>query len=214
MQRSVCEMADRFKTLVDDIATEISLKKKILEEQEARIEAEKTRLEKEKETMSAVSVSDNDVVHLNVGGHLFSTFRGSLRLVSLKSSQEYAVGKNSGGVCLKFSSFVCVCLQGLSVLMELWTPNCFQVEGSVLELMFSGRWENRIAVDKSGNAFLDMNPILFGILLRFLSAMHTYGLAASHLRLQPVPLDLEDEFRLMINFLGLTDLLAPKVPFK
>lgn len=82
-----------------------------------------------------------------------------------------------------------------------------------MELMFSGRWENRIECDKSGNAFLDLNPTLFDILLRFLSAMHTYGLAANHIRVQPVPQDLEDEFRLMVNFLGLTNLLSPKVPF-
>lgn len=81
-------MSDRFKSLVNDITSEISLKKKILEEQEARIEEEKTKLEKEKETMSSVTVSDSDIVHLNVGGRLFTTRRGSLRLVSLEDCEK------------------------------------------------------------------------------------------------------------------------------
>lgn len=125
-------------------------------------------LSKEKDTMSKVSVSDGDVVHLNVGGRIFTTKRGSLRLV----------------------------------------------EGSVMELMFSGRWEDRVDRDKDGNVFFDLNPDLFNHVLRFLSLMHTYGPAASHMTLQPVPKPMEDELRLMLDHLGMMELLTPQIPFK
>ncbi|GMH35517.1 hypothetical protein BSKO_03385 [Bryopsis sp. KO-2023] len=159
---------DRFRNLVNDLTSEFSLKKKILEEQEERILQEKTKLLEEKDTMSKVRVSDGDVVHLNVGGRIFTTKRGSLRLV----------------------------------------------EGSVLELMFSGRWEDRVDRDKDGNVFMDLNPDLFDHVLRFLSLMHTYGTSARHMTLQPIAKHLEDELRLMLDHLGLMELLAPEIPFK
>jgi len=120
------------------------------------------------EVVSEVLVSDSDVVNLNVGGTLYATKRGALRLIS----------------------------------------------GSVLELMFSGGWENQAERDKYGNVFLDYDPFLFSILLRYLAALHTYGMAAQHLELRPIPVHLEEEFRLMLQHLGLKEIIQPHVDFK
>eukprot|EP00210_Caulerpa_lentillifera_P002716 g2596.t1 len=88
------------------------------------------------------------------------------------------------------------------------------VEGSVLDLMFNGRWEDRIERDSEGRVFLDYDPELFTVILRYLSAIHTYGMAAEHLEIRPIPSHLESEFRLMLEHLGLMQLIQPKVVFK
>lgn len=46
----------------------------------------------------------------------------------------------------------------------------------MLDLLFSGRWEDRVDRDKDGYAFFDYDPDLFSIILRYLSALHTYGM--------------------------------------
>lgn len=89
-----------------------------------------------------------------------------------------------------------------------------QLKGSVLELMFSGRWEDRVDRDASGNVFFDYDPDLFIILLRFLAAKARHGEAADNLSLRPVPWELEDEFRLMLSDLGLECLLSPQYSFR
>lgn len=89
-----------------------------------------------------------------------------------------------------------------------------QFPGSVLELMFSGRWEDRVERDRDGNVFLDYDPFLFSVLLRYLVALHSYGMAAQHLELRPIPSNLEQEFRLMLQHLGLKEIIQPNVEFK
>ena len=76
-------MAERFRTLVTELTTEFSAKKMILEEQEKRLNEERERLNKEKAVMTKIQCSNDDIVHLNVGGTIFATKRGSLRLVSV-----------------------------------------------------------------------------------------------------------------------------------
>ena len=80
--------------------------------------------------------------------------------------------------------------------------------------MFSGRWEDRVDRDKDGYVFLDLDPTLFSIILRYLVSMHNYGMDAEHLELRPVPNHLEDEFRLMLAHLGLEEIIQPKINFK
>ncbi|CAD7698573.1 unnamed protein product [Ostreobium quekettii] len=89
-----------------------------------------------------------------------------------------------------------------------------QVKGSVLELLFSGRWEDRLDRDASGNVFFDYDPDLFNILLRFLVCKARYGEAAENLSMRPVPWEQEDEFRLMLTDLGLENLISPQPPFR
>jgi hypothetical protein len=45
-----------------------------------------------------------------------------------------------------------------------------QVKGSLLEVMFSGRWEENLKKDKQGRIFLDMNPAYFMIIVNYLRA--------------------------------------------
>lgn len=71
----------RFKTLVTELSTEFASKKKWLEEQEEVIKTQQQKLLEEREVMSKVEVADSDIVHLNVGGRIFATKRGSLRMV-------------------------------------------------------------------------------------------------------------------------------------
>lgn len=48
---------------------------------------------------------------------------------------------------------------------------CLQVDGCLLQYMFSGRWEDRLERDSEGRVFLDYNPYCFGKILDFLWAM-------------------------------------------
>eukprot|EP00803_Ostreobium_quekettii_P001166 evm.model.scf_1801.5 EVM.evm.TU.scf_1801.5 scf_1801:27677-30816(+) len=89
-----------------------------------------------------------------------------------------------------------------------------QVQGSVLELLFSGRWEDRLDRDASGNVFFDYDPELFNVLLRYLVAKARYGEAAENVCMRPVPWEQEDEFRLMLTDLGLENLISPRPTFR
>lgn len=84
----------------------------------------------------------------------------------------------------------------------------------MLELLFSGRWEDRLDRDASGNVFFDYDPDLFNILLRYLVCKARYGEAAENLSIRPVPWEQEDEFRLMLTDLGLENLISPQPPFR
>jgi len=88
------------------------------------------------------------------------------------------------------------------------------IQGSILDSMFSGRWEDRIVRDNEGRVFLDYDPDLFSVVLRHLTAMQIYGDAALQLEIRPIPTYLEAEFRLMLEHLGLRNLIQPKVKFE
>lgn len=68
--------------------------------------------------------------------------------------------------------------------------------------------------DATGNVFLDYDPDLFNIILRFLAAKARYGEAADNLSLRPVPWEAEHEFRLMLGDLGLESLICPSSSFR
>eukprot|EP00210_Caulerpa_lentillifera_P004856 g4636.t1 len=161
-------MAERYRTLVSELNAEISSKQLLLEKQERVLSEERERLDNERETMQLVPVSNDELIHMNVGGTIITAKRGVLRVF----------------------------------------------EGSVLDLIFSGRWEDRIVRDNEGRVFLDYDPDLFRVILRYLSAIHTYGAAAEHLEIRPIPNHLEAEFRLMLAHLGLHKLIQPTVQFK
>lgn len=161
-------MAERYRTLVSELKAEISSKQLLMERQERFLSEERERLSQERETMQTVPVSDNELIHLNVGGRIMTAKRGSLRVI----------------------------------------------QGSVLDMIFSGRWEDRIVRDNEGRVFFDYDPDLFSVVLRHLSAMQTYGDAALQLEIRPIPTSLEAEFRLMLEHLGLRNLIQPKVKFE
>mmetsp|Transcript_3001 Transcript_3001/g.3364 ORF Transcript_3001/g.3364 Transcript_3001/m.3364 type:complete len:316 (-) Transcript_3001:59-1006(-) len=46
-----------------------------------------------------------------------------------------------------------------------------QIKGSLLEIMFSGRWEDNLILDKEGRIFLDVDPDYFALILKTLRSM-------------------------------------------
>ena len=45
------------------------------------------------------------------------------------------------------------------------------VEGSMLEAVFSGRWEKRLTRDRQGRIFIDEDPVVFGEVIRYLQML-------------------------------------------
>jgi hypothetical protein len=139
----------------------------IIEGERAKMKAELDAYNAEKQRMKAVEVSDNDIIHLNVGGHKLTTKRSTL----------------------------------------------FQVEGSLLASMFSGRWEDSLERDQDGAIFFDFNPQYFLVILDYLRAKKI----ATPENPVPLPKVAEDQaknFNDLLEYLGLSDEIvhAEKVP--
>jgi len=82
------------------------------------------------------------------------------------------------------------------------------VPGSLLEAMFSGRWEDRLEKDDKGQIFLDLNPYAFGKVLDWLRAKRIESIE----RPAPLPViakDQEEEWKNLVTYLGLDDHLLP-----
>jgi len=82
-------------------------------------------------------------------------------------------------------------------------------EGTVLEAMFSGRWDESLDRDASGRAFLDFTPEVFRILLSHLRAVRNKK-PEQHMKAPVVPEGLITEFQTMVQFLELDDFLYGK----
>lgn len=84
------------------------------------------------------------------------------------------------------------------------------VPGSLLELMFSGRWESSLDRDAQGRVFLEFNPTCFQAVVDSLSNARAHDrpppLASPH-----VPSELLPEFLSLVQYLGLQDALQPAV---
>jgi len=77
-----------------------------------------------------------------------------------------------------------------------------QIKGSLLESMFSGRWETSLERDKDGNIFLEFNPYCFKKLVDFLRAKRI----ETPDRPAPKPIiitDQQEEFTNLVAYLGL-----------
>lgn len=85
-----------------------------------------------------------------------------------------------------------------------------QVEGCLLQYMFSGRWEDRLERDSEGRVFLDYNPYCFGKILDFLWAMQLSS-NESPAPLPDVRPDDRSIFRLLVRYLGLEELIYPEL---
>ena len=85
-----------------------------------------------------------------------------------------------------------------------------QVEGSLLSSMFSGRWENNMSRDKDGRIFLDFNPTYFASILDYLRAKKI-PIAGKPATLPNVPSNQVNNYRKLIEYLGLDNEMFPKV---
>jgi hypothetical protein len=69
------DLLTKFDDLVKRFRSEFNV---IIEEERAKMKAELDAYNAEKQIMKAVVVSDNDIIHLNVGGHKLTTKRSTL----------------------------------------------------------------------------------------------------------------------------------------
>eukprot|EP01006_Ploeotia_vitrea_P067873 TRINITY_DN98772_c0_g1_i1.p1 TRINITY_DN98772_c0_g1~~TRINITY_DN98772_c0_g1_i1.p1 ORF type:complete len:326 (-),score=31.23 TRINITY_DN98772_c0_g1_i1:81-1058(-) len=76
-----------------------------------------------------------------------------------------------------------------------------QVDGSLLSVMFSGRWDDSLDTDKNGLPFLDFNPIIFKRLLSYLRCLRIRS-PTQPLRFPRPSADLVEEWGLMVDYLG------------
>ena len=80
MKRSFAKMScgdllEKFDDLVKRLKAEFN---EIIENERAKMRAEVEAYNAEKEQMQAVSISDDDIIHFNIGGQIFSTTRSTL----------------------------------------------------------------------------------------------------------------------------------------
>ena len=79
-----------------------------------------------------------------------------------------------------------------------------QVEGSLLALMFSGRWEDSLERDQDGVVFFDFNPKNFIVILDYLRAKKV-ATPENLASLPKVPEDQSKSFNSLLGYLGLSD---------
>jgi len=94
--------------------------------------------------------------------------------------------------------------------METRRSTLCQVDGCLLQYMFSGRWEDRLERDSDSRVFLDYNPYCFEKILDFLWALQL----SSPEYPAPLPEVRSDEaanFRLLVRYLGLEELIYPEL---
>jgi hypothetical protein len=77
-----------------------------------------------------------------------------------------------------------------------------RVPKSILSMMFNGRWEHKLPLDKNQNIFLDFNPILFRHLLDQLQTFDATNFCP------PSDSSLVEPFKKMLRKLGLNELLS------
>ncbi len=77
-----------------------------------------------------------------------------------------------------------------------------QIPKSILSIMFNGRWEHKLEIDKNENIFFDFNPILFRHLLDQLQLLDINNIYP------PSQPSLLEPFKKMLRKLGLNQLLS------
>ena len=83
-----------------------------------------------------------------------------------------------------------------------------QVEGSLLAIMFSGRWEDSVKRDQDGAVFFDVNPQYFGYILDYLRAKKI-ATPENPAPLPEVPQNQEKNFSNLVEYLGLSKEIVP-----
>ena len=84
----------------------------------------------------------------------------------------------------------------------------YQVEGSLLATMFSGRWEDAVKRDEDGAVFFDFNPQYFGYILDYLRAKRI-ATPEKPAPLPKVPQDQAQNFDNLVEYLGLVSEIVP-----
>ena len=130
----------------------------IIQGEREKMKAEVEQYNAEKQRMKPFEVSDDDIIHLNIGGQKLTSTRSTL---------------------------------------------C-QVEGSLLAIMFSGRWERGLKRDEDGAVFFDVNPQYFGYILDYLR-MKKIASPENPAELAKVARDQVKNFNTLVEYLGLSD---------
>lgn len=84
-------------------------------------------------------------------------------------------------------------------------------EGSMLAAMFSGRWEDRLTLDKDGRVFFDLNPYALRKIIDYLR-LRQLTKAATALPAPVVAYDMRTEFNGVVEYLGLEEVFCPRFP--
>ena len=79
-----------------------------------------------------------------------------------------------------------------------------QIEGSLLSIMFSGRWEDGLKRDQDGAVFFDFNPQYFGYILKYLRTKKIVA-PEKPAELPKVPTDDLKNFTALVEYLGLSE---------
>jgi len=83
-----------------------------------------------------------------------------------------------------------------------------QVEGSFLEVLFSGRHEERLDTDAQGNVFFDYSPHVMGPLIEHLRAVRDAA-PGEHPQTPRIPEEWQDQWHSMLRFFSLEDRVKP-----
>jgi hypothetical protein len=87
-----------------------------------------------------------------------------------------------------------------------------QVKGSRLEVLFSGRWENRLLRDEDGNIFIDVDSDCFKKILDYLYMIKLSASAPSDAFKVEIPADGDEMTDLYVDFFGIGDELNRGAP--
>jgi len=82
-------------------------------------------------------------------------------------------------------------------------------ENTLLEAMFSGRWEDSLERDSAGRVFLDFSPVPFRALLSHLRVLRDAG-PGTRVKFPGVPPEYQAEFDSMVKYLELWEFLYGK----
>mmetsp|Transcript_84466 Transcript_84466/g.234190 ORF Transcript_84466/g.234190 Transcript_84466/m.234190 type:complete len:364 (-) Transcript_84466:104-1195(-) len=80
-----------------------------------------------------------------------------------------------------------------------------QVEDSFLEVLFSGRHDERLDTDNHGNVFFDYSPHVMGPLIEYLRTIRDAG-PDEDLQKPSIPPEWQDQWKSMLRFFGLGSL--------
>ena len=79
------------------------------------------------------------------------------------------------------------------------------IKGSRLEVLFSGRWENRILRDEDGHVFLDADPVSFKKIIDYLYMIKLSSSLSGDASQVKLPADKDKIIDIYVNFFGLAD---------
>lgn len=168
--------------------------------------------------MVAVGIADHDIVDLSVGGTLFTTKRATLTQVQSMITQTVMLDKLPASLLtiaheigLQPVLLSTLIMKGCSMIrMQFININFFlsQVEGSLLEAMFSGRWEQCLDRNSQGQVFLDFDADAFARILGMLRQLRLCNCTPSDMVVTHTQDPSKQQaFESLVNYLGLEEVL-------